>query len=68
MEHGSKMGESHQNGPIPGELQVRLSRLREGLEDFDQRTRSLVREHPIASVLGAVAAGYLVGRLLSGRW
>ncbi len=68
MEHGSRVGESHQNGPLPGDLQVRISRLREGLAELDQRTRSMVREHPIASVVGAVALGYVVGRLLSGRW
>jgi ElaB/YqjD/DUF883 family membrane-anchored ribosome-binding protein len=68
MEQGARMGESHQNGSLPGDLQVQLSRMREGLAEMDQRTRSLVREHPIATVLGAVAIGYVVGRLLSGRW
>lgn len=66
MEQGSR--ESHQNGPVPEELQVQISRIREGLAELDQRTRSLVREHPVASVLGAVAVGYVVGRVLSRRW
>ena len=68
MEQGTRTGESHQNGPIPGELQVQISRIREGLAELDQRTRSLVREHLVASVLGAVAAGYVIGRLLTRRW
>lgn len=68
MEQGSKTAETHHNGPLPDELQVQISRVREGLAELDQRTRSVVREHPIASVIGAVAAGYFVGRLLSGRW
>jgi ElaB/YqjD/DUF883 family membrane-anchored ribosome-binding protein len=68
MEHGVRPGESHRNGPLPDDLQVRISKLREGLADLDQRTRSMVREHPVASVVGAVALGYFVGRLFSRRW
>ncbi|RMG19575.1 MAG: hypothetical protein D6729_04830 [Deltaproteobacteria bacterium] len=48
-------------------LEVRLASLREGLAEADRRTRDFVREHPLLSLAGAVAAGYLVGRLFSRR-
>ncbi len=68
MEHEARPEESRHNGPLPNELQVQLSRFREGLAEMDQRTRTVVREHPIACVLGAVALGYLAGRLFTKRW
>jgi len=37
------------------------------LADLDQRARQLVSDHPIATLLGAVAAGYLAGRVLARR-
>ncbi len=49
------------------ELQVRLSELRETLAHADVTVRTFVRDHPVMSVAGAVAAGYLVGRLFRRR-
>ena len=37
---------------------------REALAEFDERVRTFVAEHPVASVVGALTAGYFVGRLL----
>ena len=67
MEHGKTPGETQHNGPLPPDVQDQITRIREDLAEFDQRARSLIQEHPVASVLGAVAVGYVVGRLLS-RW
>jgi hypothetical protein len=33
---------------------------------LDQRARAFVREYPVATVLGAVALGYLLGRVIRG--
>jgi ElaB/YqjD/DUF883 family membrane-anchored ribosome-binding protein len=33
----------------------------------DEVTRQMVAEHPLATLLGAAAAGYVIGRLLAGR-
>lgn len=49
------------------DLQVRLSELRETLAHADVTVRTFVRDHPVLSVAGAVAAGYLVGRLFRRR-
>ena len=49
--------------PREDELQVQLSRIREGLAELDRRTRGFVKEHPLISVAGAVAAGYVIGRI-----
>jgi len=37
------------------------------LEHLDQEVRAFVKERPILALLGAVAAGYVVGRILRGR-
>jgi len=41
--------------------------LREGLEELDTRVRLLVREHPVATLIGALTAGYFIGRLIAKR-
>ena len=48
-----------------GEWSERLQALREGVDDLDQEVRETVREHPVACLCGALAAGYLVGRLVA---
>ena len=48
-------------------LQVRLSELRETLAHADLTVRTFVRDHPVMSVAGAVATGYLAGRLFRRR-
>lgn len=38
------------------------------LEEFNERAADFIRENPGICIVGAVAAGYLVGRLASRRW
>ncbi len=38
------------------------------LEDFNDRAVDLIKENPGMCILGALAAGYVVGRLASRRW
>ena len=49
------------------DLQVRLSELRETLAHADLTVRTFGRDHPVMSVAGAVATGYLFGRLFRRR-
>ena len=46
---------------------VTTEALGEMLADVDTQVRALVRERPLMAVLGAVAAGFLIGRLLRSR-
>lgn len=39
----------------------------ERVRDLDLRARDFVREYPTATVVGAVAVGFLIGRLLVRR-
>lgn len=41
-----------------------LDAVAEQARDLDRRARIFVREHPTATVLSAVALGFLLGRLL----
>ena len=42
-----------------------LDRYRQQARDLDQQARMFIRENPVAVVAGAVALGFVVGRLLS---
>ena len=44
-----------------------LEQVKDSLEQFNQKALRLMREQPGLCLLGAVAAGYLVGRLVSRR-
>jgi ElaB/YqjD/DUF883 family membrane-anchored ribosome-binding protein len=44
-----------------------MERVSEYTREIDQRTRAFVREYPTAAVLGAVAVGFLVGRVMVRR-
>jgi len=44
-----------------------LAPMRERLSDLDERVRGVVREHPVATLLTALTAGYFVGRLIAKR-
>ena len=48
---------------LPGEAD-RLDAVADRARGLDQQVRRLVQEYPAATVLGAVAVGFLVGRLL----
>jgi len=52
---------------LPIQLQDKIGQLRDGLGDADVRVRSFVKERPFASVFGALAAGYFLGRLIARR-
>ena len=39
--------------------------LRDRLDDTDQRVRAFVQEYPLTSFFAALAAGYLLARLVS---
>lgn len=41
-----------------------LDAVTDQIRDLDHRARAFVREHPTATVLSAVALGFLLGRLL----
>ena len=42
----------------------RIDALAEQARDLDRKARAFVREHPTATVLSAVALGFLLGRML----
>lgn len=44
-----------------------MERINHYTRDLDQRTRTFVREYPTAAVLGAVAIGFLFGRMMVRR-
>jgi hypothetical protein len=37
------------------------------LRRADETTRRVVSDHPLAALFGAIAAGYVIGRLLAAR-
>ena len=52
---------------IPDEVQEQLEVWRDNLAELDANVREVVREHPFATLFGAVLGGYLVGRLIARR-
>lgn len=72
---GRENGAIHGNGPdeqpmLPArmeELEETLARAREELEHYVERAAGFIRERPVASVAGAVALGWLIGRIASRR-
>lgn len=68
-------GSVHGNGsdgmplmsPRMDELQETLERAREELDQYVERAAGFIRERPVASVAGAVALGWLIGRIASRR-
>jgi ElaB/YqjD/DUF883 family membrane-anchored ribosome-binding protein len=53
---------------LQAKLAPQLEEARAKLSDFNERTKAFIRERPGTCLLGAVAAGYLIGRLASRRW
>lgn len=72
---GRENGAIHGNGPdeesaLPArmeELEETLARAREELDHYVERAAEFIRERPVASVAGAVALGWLIGRIASRR-
>lgn len=46
-------------------LGPKLEEAKARLENINEKTKSFIRENPGASLLGAAALGFLVGRLVS---
>lgn len=67
MPHVDPPADAFGGEDVQEQLQVQMDRLREGLAQADFRVRQAVREHPVLSVLGAVALGYFVGRVAKRR-
>ena len=53
---------------LQAKLAPQLEEARDKLSDFNSRAKAFIRERPGTCLLGAVAAGYLIGRLASRRW
>lgn len=49
------------------DLEETIERAREELERRVEQATTLIREHPVAALAGAVALGFLVGKLVSRR-
>ena len=55
--------EKHNGGTAP--MGRSLEQLRTDLTDLDSEVRRFVREKPLLALGAAIAAGYIVGRILS---
>ena len=49
---------------LPDEVQEQLEDWRENLAEVDANIRTVVRDHPFATLFGAVLGGYFIGRLI----
>jgi ElaB/YqjD/DUF883 family membrane-anchored ribosome-binding protein len=45
--------------------QEAMQKLRETATRVDERVREIVRDHPFAALGGAIAIGFVIGRILS---
>lgn len=50
------------------ELEQTYDDTRARIEDFNEQAVDFIRDNPALCVVGAVAAGYVIGRLASKRW
>ncbi len=50
------------------EIEQTYDDTRARLEDFNEKASDFIRENPAICIAGAVAAGYVIGRLASRRW
>ncbi len=69
MEHEHTDGAGHVGGlapPVHRPMRERVEVLEEGAKDLNIRMRTFIRANPGATLLGAVAVGFFVGRLV--RW
>lgn len=51
------------NGHLPPRVESALNDARDELSHFDERARSFMNERPVAALLSAIAAGYLLARI-----
>lgn len=68
MQNGSATLTEGLNGTaesIAAAAPAQLEAAKEQLEAVSKKVKVFVDEHPVVAVAGAVAAGFLVGRLLS---
>ena len=53
-------------GPmVPEELQERIEGIRQTIGEADVRLRAFVEERPLTACIGAMAIGFVVGRIVS---
>jgi hypothetical protein len=53
------------SGPsVVEQARVKIDDARAALSDADRKVRGFVQEHPVATLVGALALGYVVGRVL----
>lgn len=50
------------------DLEQTYDQTRARVEEFNERAVDFIRENPALAIVGAVAAGYIIGRLASRRW
>ena len=50
-----------------GGAQEQIEVAREALSDVDKKVRAFVKERPGMCLMGAVAAGFIIGRIVSRR-
>lgn len=50
---------------LQGELGPQLEQAAENVREFDRRARSFIRENPGTCLLGAIAVGFLIGKIAS---
>lgn len=50
------------------QVEERYGDLREQLQEYNERATEFIRENPALCLAGAVAAGFLLGKLARHRW
>ena len=50
---------------LPDGIEDKLEDLRDGLGSVDERVREFVRDRPFATLIGALATGYFIGRIIA---
>ena len=53
---------------IHARVAPQLEEARRNLSDLNERVKSFVREHPGTCLIGALAFGFVVGKIAARRW